>query len=664
MSLLCNSVDSVRQQAHILVDILMIWHAFMLNPHDYLQDCLRQDMMSLWQRGIPWTFIDEAIDTDTGLYTVSIQHQQSFEVLLSTNSGPMTHWDNLHDDVEKVVECPKCQYEVISNPGQERVAWTETGVAFAATASKLTRTKGHPPRSRSQQEKDAKAVQEAAECGTGFADRDFSVQCRRCHTRIDHEAMRAGSFLMDAVSWKLPLNRIRNHFEQKGASGSVPMKGTLLSGDGTPIEGYGGSRDDTGRSFANKLVAGIMVNRTPNTCWSSMAYTRQQIEMSLKDWSVLEYAMRTSKSRIFVPRANRMSVRRMMSKYWNNASIFSTDLAAACIRQGSFVEKMSEIDWLHSPAVAATMPRLIIKYQRFFDIMSSYPKDMTVPTLDVDLAWHTHQLMPRSYYDYSLKQTGGRFIDHDDKVGEIKLSTSFAKTSERYQKMYNEPYSQCTCWYCEAIRAEHTSNVSRLLHPASNKSIDAQLHSAGESGVHISAHSVIRPQLPRSGTYRYRGAIENYEKKLRAAYDKACKRARKEGRPPPAPPRALDERSSSSSERKDPNTHDAYLYSLALYPFPVGYVPAPYAVAPAACPGMYLADPGCATAVPGAVGNCAAGTCGAGVAAGAGAGAGSLCAGTHFGGCVGGAMAGGGCGGGGGGGCGGGGGGGCGGGGA
>ncbi len=67
--------------------------------------------------------------------------------------------------------------------------------------------------------------------------------------------------------------------------------------------------------------------------------------------------------------------------------MFALDLVGAVIRQGSFIEKMHALDWLHSPTVASTMARLITKYARYFEILSRYPTQVAVPTLDVDLAW-------------------------------------------------------------------------------------------------------------------------------------------------------------------------------------------------------------------------------------------------------------------------------------
>ncbi len=76
-----------------------------------------------------------------------------------------------------------------------------------------------------------------------------------------------------------------------------------------------------------------------------------------------------------------------MSRYWENSSVFALDLVGAVIRQGTFIEKMHSIDWIHSPAVGSTMARLIEKYTRYFTILAKYPSQVAVPTLDVDLAW-------------------------------------------------------------------------------------------------------------------------------------------------------------------------------------------------------------------------------------------------------------------------------------
>lgn len=132
----------------------------------------------------------------------------------------------------------------------------------------------------------------------------------------------------------------------------------------------------------------------------------------------------------------RIALRRMLPCYWENASPFSLDLVGAVIRQGTFIEKMHRIDWIHSPAARFTMQRLLTKYDRYLVIVSKCSKlRIAVPTLDVDLAWHTHQLNPPQYYRHTVTRLN-KFLNHNDKIEDTVLSTGFEWTSRTYQRMW------------------------------------------------------------------------------------------------------------------------------------------------------------------------------------------------------------------------------------
>jgi hypothetical protein len=88
-----------------------------------------------------------------------------------------------------------------------------------------------------------------------------------------------------------------------------------------------------------------------------------------------------------VAKSSRIAVRKVLSHYWDNSSVFGIDLVGAVLRQGTFVQKMVKLDWLHSPHVLATVQRLIVKYHRFVRLAADHPYKTVVPTLDVDLAW-------------------------------------------------------------------------------------------------------------------------------------------------------------------------------------------------------------------------------------------------------------------------------------
>lgn len=179
-------------------------------------------------------------------------------------------------------------------------------------------------------------------------------------------------------------------------------------------------------AFPNKLLlqlrSHIILVPKPNRPNPSMTDVRNLIAADISKDSVVRKVNNkgvTGRGGKCNPK-ERLAIRKMMSRCWDNHTPFAMDLCGAIIRQGSFIDKMHSLHWLHSPASQTTMSRLLVKYDRFFQIMVTNPGRVAVPTLDVDLAWHTHQLSPRSYYSYSLSNTaGGRFINHNDKLTKI-----------------------------------------------------------------------------------------------------------------------------------------------------------------------------------------------------------------------------------------------------
>ena len=62
-------------------------------------------------------------------------------------------------------------------------------------------------------------------------------------------------------------------------------------------------------------------------------------------------------------------------------------------------------------AVYYLMSNIIINYfYSFLDLMALSPTAFFVPTLDIDLVWHTHQLISEKYQSDCTKYVG-RFID-------------------------------------------------------------------------------------------------------------------------------------------------------------------------------------------------------------------------------------------------------------
>ncbi|KAH8423186.1 uncharacterized protein LDX57_000940 [Aspergillus melleus] len=580
------------------LDVLMVWHAHMLNPRSFLEDCLRDGKMSFWATGFPWKAINACIGNKTFEYDPGLKARSTF----TAKTG--FAWDNLHDSSRALVKCPSCT-------GRVSVYWTD-GVVTGP-------------------------VGQMFEDWKGFADKGFRETCPQCGYEIDHEKLRVEKFRQDIT------NLVKL---------DMPMPGTLFNNRGHPESPKNSTnRRETQWCFPNRLVKAV----SDELLWYTNASSRQCISVgALRNKLVSRLldkkVMRDSNSHRLLLPIEKMAFRRMMSRYWDNLSPFALDLVGAVIRQGTFVQKMDNIDWLHSPTVKATMGRLIKKYRIFFHIMAANPRHMAVPTLDVDLAWHTHQLSPSRYYTYSLLTTNEErrypvFIDHDDKVDEEKLSDGFEWTSKMYKKLTaGEIYSECTCWYCEAIRAPDmrdglfvTSATSRAREAAAKLHDRPDISSHPDKNPHISTHNAVRPTTTSQSV----DARHVKYLKLRSNYEKARRRAEKR-------------ESKDGKKRENRASDDGLAYVPVVWGFPV-MVPyyAPYECDPGVHSGAYAADPSCMNTVPGAYGNCAAGTCGGGVAAGSCTAAdGGSSGGCGSGGC--GSGGGGGCGGGGGGGCGGG----------
>jgi Glycine-rich domain-containing protein-like len=107
---------------------------------------------------------------------------------------------------------------------------------------------------------------------------------------------------------------------------------------------------------------------------------------------------------------------------------------------------------------------------RFLDLLSSSPSNFFVPTLDIDLVWHTHQLFASQYKSHCETYVG-RFINQyvlsfslsllrplfssrvipsdkrtsDDKVDTFKLSNAFDTTCKAWKDRFGIQYTHCGC---------------------------------------------------------------------------------------------------------------------------------------------------------------------------------------------------------------------------
>jgi Glycine-rich domain-containing protein-like len=127
---------------------------------------------------------------------------------------------------------------------------------------------------------------------------------------------------------------------------------------------------------------------------------------------------------------------------WRDLSI---DLFAAAIRQRSFSEKITSEDCagIDSP-IALTYA--ISRYHKFMLLLrrrddgKEKKYQPLVPTLDIDLCWHTHQLHPVEYRAWCEEHLE-RLINHDDTISKENLKEGLRDTSLAWYEAYREPYT-------------------------------------------------------------------------------------------------------------------------------------------------------------------------------------------------------------------------------
>ena len=164
------------------LDVLMVWHSFILNPRTYLSDCIRFGLIDLWAGGIPWQTVDSVINNDTLAYEPNDDAKSQWVALTGSP------WDPLEEPDTITIACPKCKR-------QHTEPWT-------------TYTKSECFTSKS---KDFQ--------GRGYADAGLMFTCN-CGLLINHDALRCFKFMTD-------LKYLTNY--------NVPMPGSFLNMHGMYI---------------------------------------------------------------------------------------------------------------------------------------------------------------------------------------------------------------------------------------------------------------------------------------------------------------------------------------------------------------------------------------------------------------------------------------------
>ncbi|KAF8886972.1 hypothetical protein BD779DRAFT_1673001 [Infundibulicybe gibba] len=462
--------------------------------------------------------------------------------------------------------------------------------------------------------------------GTGYLQEKFSMTCPHCSfASITKESLAVRQICRDLIS--------------QDSCRRSSLAGTLYTPAGL---------NSTRAQLIKQLIMRSPKLRRPNgkdkrACSDSewLLHMTAKVKYSFKHLRIIMASnMRANGGRL---------LGRILSAY-SDDKIFSVDLTGAVLRQGSFITKMHDLGWTEPQFFdrredEVALEHTIARYHAFLDLMASSPASFFVPTLDIDLAWHTHQLTAEHYKAFCMEYVG-RFIDHDDKVEAGQLSSAFDITCRAWkasqyqlllthyltlstQNKFNVEYTHCGCplpgqtigQKLSRLVNRYAINGSYLIPPA-HDSLLAATHPSDHNAVLVAHH---------------RGAI-SAQKRRRKKFERRREREAQD---------ALKGKADPKRSERGAGHDPAFLVPVPMF-YTYGAVP----IIPGCTAYTASVVSGCA----GGSGICAAGagTCGGGGAScGGGSGGGGGCGGGDggggSGGCGGGGGGGGGCGGGGGG---------------
>ncbi|TCD60359.1 hypothetical protein EIP91_010319 [Steccherinum ochraceum] len=475
------------------LDVLMVWHSYLLNPSWYNEDCDRQRALAALNN-YKSVFVDVLIKIgDINGYTASVHRMAEWQKATGTPWDPqhaMTHLSHRN------VICPKCD---------------RTTSAPLMTAS-----------------------------NTGYLQHEFSLTCSKCEFVINMENLAVNKFASDLGTLYSP-STLRN---QAGAGRLLKsIQGqSFFKRKGEHMESLRGARNVL-RGKAGGKISSI----------------RTYLGTALVRAGVLRHVVQlTATADHQTTHAICFRINRIMRAYTDDRP-FSVDLVGAVIRQGSFVDKMHAFGWTEPKYFDNAVDEVVIvhavaRYHAFLDLLHSVPNSLFVPTLDIDLVWHTHQLMGFTYASDTIKHVR-RFIDHYDKIEEGFLSNALDLTCRAWQQRYDVSYMHCGCPLPGDTIGEKLSRMTSRFTSSSSSSTspDSSLeppdHNDALSATHASNHNCV--SIPRESDK----VREQRLKKISKRRDRDVK---------------LVAEGKMTKEALDRNlSHDAYLYPVPFYSPPV-----------------------------------------------------------------------------------------------
>ncbi|QRW08269.1 ER retention-like protein [Ceratobasidium sp. AG-Ba] len=385
------------------IDVLVLLHAYFLNPVNYYEDTENTHKLLKTIAGFPLDRVGgsqmKRLDGNEVEYTPNVDQVEEWE--LATQQPYVLPLVTTLDDTVGLT-CPMCGNQDLSAPWITKPAFSEAGGAVS---------------------------------GQGYAQNGFRVSCGTCQGVVTKQALQAGRFARDFV-------RVRNEIRRGNDAWFLNSLINVHTGKPAPV---------SAAAFA-KLTVDTIQDLDETSTYPPHIALGHYFGWDLAEAQRLIEAgfRRRGGTRAWMGD----SISRMMRGFRQRGSM-SLDVVGAAMRQFKFAAQVEELGWtdkLYFGTHPEFIKNTITQYHLFLDLFAHNPSRPLVPTLLVDLGWHTHMLNAEGYRDDCMRFFG-RYMNHDDKVEEGKLATAFDDTSRLWKSRFNESYSVCGCLSFQATRS-------------------------------------------------------------------------------------------------------------------------------------------------------------------------------------------------------------------
>lgn len=387
---------SLRHEEIPPLDVLLIWHAYLLNPVQYYEDVSRMHPILDRLPEFPLNRISSQIDLET---LEMLPTEEQFHYWQRTTGdcfGLPLHTTPDADTIK--IACPLCNYI-------NEITW----VCAPDASGKLR----------------------------GYAQRQFLVACEnsKCKFMISWDALCTKRFADDVVLCS--------------KNTDVVLGGTLMSASGSP---------DTlrGRQITEDILGAFVRTSGSVELAESLGWSMQEVSRRLTK------EFEGTKSKAKSSGLGQARIPYLLAAY-SNPYPRSFCVVSAVQRLSAFTSTLHQLEYLTPGIFDQDAEPLILALERFHGFLDvatrGSSKRPMIPTLDIDLVWHTMMLRPHAYREATLKFLG-RVLPHDDLVEEGVANSAFNEEAEIWKERQGTQYSICGCYtHLGAIPSSSSSGV-------------------------------------------------------------------------------------------------------------------------------------------------------------------------------------------------------------